>query len=141
MACADTLSSLWAPALASGPVAFLLGYYAAVIEVLHAPVGLLGYCEGGLGLAQQVGGGVDNLAARAGIDFLVLGLGGAVHGLGLAELGLDYRRVYVRQGVAGMHGVALVGIKFDHAARQFARDTYCSAFYLALDVIVGAVHK
>ena len=47
----------------------------------------------------------------------------------------------VDQSVAGMDGIAFVGVELNDAARKFTRDAYGCSLDLPFDIFVGTVHE
>ena len=113
-------------------VQLLLGDYPLVVEVLHAVVGLARQFQPGLRLLPHVQGGFDLLDAGACQGCLVECRGGALHGLGLLEFGLQLGGRERVEQLPLLHAVALTDLHVVDAPRDFRRGFVGRALHRAL---------
>ena len=115
-----------------GLVELLRRNHSVVVEVLHALVGLAGQFQPGLRLLPHVHRGLDLLHAGAGQRHGVQRGGGALHGLGLPELGLQFGRRERVEELSLLHAVALTDLHVVDAPRDFRRGFVGRALHRAL---------
>ena len=116
-----------------GLVELLRRNHSVVVEVLHALVGLAGQFQPGLRLLPHVHRGLDLLHAGAGQRHGVQRGGGALHGLGLPELGLQFGRRERVEELSLLHAVALGHFHVVDAARNLRRGFVGGALHRALN--------
>ena len=116
-----------------GFVELLGGHYPVVIKVLHTFEGLAGQFQPRLRLLPHVQRGLDLLDARTGYGGSVQGCGGALHGLGLLEFGVQLGRRERVEQLPFLHAVALGDFHVVDASRDLRRGFVGGTFHRALN--------